>query len=113
MNLLHIGREENMERHAARWPFAGQVERASRPMGLTVEEYRSARPQAQVLVVDAMAQVPGGLIAALPRLRLIHSEGVAYDRIDLAAASFARGYDIIGENLRRLAAGEPLQNVVN
>jgi len=41
---------------------------------------------AQVMLVDAITRVDGELIAAMPNLRLIHSEGVAFDAIDIAAA---------------------------
>ncbi|MBR6429939.1 MAG: hypothetical protein IKS27_01875 [Oscillospiraceae bacterium] len=41
---------------------------------------------AQVLVVDAVTPVTASLLEAMPRLRLIHSQGVAFDRIDCAAA---------------------------
>ena len=47
-------------------------------------------PQAQVLLADAIAPVGAQLIAGLPRLRLIHSDGVGYNAIDLDAAR-ARG----------------------
>jgi phosphoglycerate dehydrogenase-like enzyme len=41
---------------------------------------------AQVLVVDAVTPVTASLLEAMPRLRLIHSQGVAFDRIDCTAA---------------------------
>lgn len=41
---------------------------------------------AQVLFVDAISPVPAELIAQLPQLRLIHSEGVAFNAIDCDAA---------------------------
>ena len=43
--------------------------------------------------MDAIAPVSGRLIEAMPHLRLIHSEGVAFDKIDLSAAR-ARGIDV-------------------
>ena len=39
-----------------------------------------------VLIVDAITTVSAELIARLPNLKLIHSQGVAFDRIDCAAA---------------------------
>lgn len=41
---------------------------------------------AEILFVDAIAPVDGALMDRLPRLKLIHSEGVAYNAIDLDAA---------------------------
>ena len=45
---------------------------------------------ADVLITDPMCPVDAGLIEAMPNLKLILSEGVGYDRIDLPAAA-ARG----------------------
>ena len=42
---------------------------------------------AEVIVADAIAVVSRNLIQGMPRLRMIHSEGVAYDKIDRAAAA--------------------------
>jgi phosphoglycerate dehydrogenase-like enzyme len=42
---------------------------------------------ADIILADAIAPVSRALIEALPGLRMIHSEGVAYDKIDLSAAS--------------------------
>lgn len=46
----------------------------------------TADKEAEVLVVDAMAAVNQAMLAGLPRLRLIQSEGVGYQGVDLAAA---------------------------
>ena len=41
---------------------------------------------ADALLVDAVSRVPAELIRQMPRLKLIHSEGVAYNAIDCAEA---------------------------
>jgi lactate dehydrogenase-like 2-hydroxyacid dehydrogenase len=41
---------------------------------------------ADVILADAMQPVPGELILGMPKLLMIHSEGVGYDRIDLETA---------------------------
>ena len=43
-------------------------------------------PDAQVILADAIAPVGAELIHGLPRLQLIHSDGVGYNAIDLDAA---------------------------
>ncbi|NBI66504.1 hydroxyacid dehydrogenase [Pseudoflavonifractor sp. 60] len=43
-------------------------------------------PDAEVVFADAITRVDGETIAALPQLRMIHSEGVAYNAIDIQAA---------------------------
>jgi lactate dehydrogenase-like 2-hydroxyacid dehydrogenase len=45
--------------------------------------------QADVLVVDAIMKVGPEIIEAVPNLKLIHSQGVAYNGIDLQAAKNA------------------------
>ena len=86
MKILHIGREENMERYPAPVSLAQEIEAVSLPMGKEPEDYLQAMEEGQVIIADAMAEVPGELIRRMPNLRMIHSEGVAYNRIDLTAA---------------------------
>ena len=86
MKILHIGREENMERYPAPDYIAEEIETVSLPMGKRPEDYLDAMEEAQVIVADAMADVPGALIRKMPHLKMIHSEGVAYNRIDLKTA---------------------------
>ncbi len=83
MKILHIGREENMERYPAPDYIAEEIETVSLPMGKRPEDYLDAMEEAQVIVADAMADVPGALIRKMPHLKMIHSEGVAYNRIDM------------------------------
>lgn len=90
MKILHIGKAENMERYTPDVPAAKTARVAEMPMGHTAQEYAAAMPDAEVIVADAIAEVSGALIGELPQLKMIHSEGVAFNRIDVAAAS-ARG----------------------
>ena len=52
----------------------------------TNDDVVAAMPNAEVLLVDAIATVNGDLIERLPQLKLINSEGVGFDKIDLARA---------------------------
>lgn len=52
----------------------------------TEEEWLAAGADAEALFVTPITWVTGELIARMPNLKLIHSEGVGYDRIDLEAA---------------------------
>ena len=51
----------------------------------TLEAAR-ANPDTQVIFSDAITEVGEGIMELLPQLKLIHSEGVAFNRIDLEAA---------------------------
>lgn len=86
MKLLHIGKAGNIERFASPDSFLFELERIEAPIGLSAEEYIAAAPDAQFIIADAIGDVTGSLIEGLPDLRLIHSEGVAYNRIDLETA---------------------------
>ncbi len=48
------------------------------------DEVAATKPEA--LIVDAVTPVTASLIARLPELKIIHSQGVAYDKIDCGAA---------------------------
>ena len=50
------------------------------------EEWLSAGGDAEVLFVTPVTWVRESLIARMPNLKMIHSEGVGFDRIDLEAA---------------------------
>ena len=53
---------------------------------LRAKELLASGADAEVLFVDAITVVSAALMEHMPCLRLIHSEGVAFDRIDLSAA---------------------------
>lgn len=53
----------------------------------TTDDALAACPDADVILADAIATVDARLIDSLPSLRLICSEGVAYNGIDCAAAA--------------------------
>ena len=50
------------------------------------ERWLAAGGDAEALVAAPVTPVTEELIARMPHLKLIHSDGVGYDRIDLAAA---------------------------
>ena len=52
----------------------------------SAQEAAKANPDAQCLLVDAITPVGADLMDPLPQLKMIHSEGVAFNCIDLEAA---------------------------
>lgn len=72
--------------------FMPKLEQISNPelfftqRGSSVEEKCALCPDAEALLVDAISVVSGELIDRLPKLKLIHSGGVAYNGIDLETA---------------------------
>lgn len=57
------------------------------PRDATVKQAVDACPDAEVLFIDAISPATAELMDALPKLRMICSEGVAYDKIDCKAAA--------------------------
>lgn len=86
MKILHIGNVNNVENYTKKTPFTESAEVVNAPLGLTDEAYAGLAPDAEMIIVDAITEISEKLIEKLPDLKLIHSEGVAFNRIDLAAA---------------------------
>lgn len=86
MKVLHIGKKGNMERFSAEDSILYNMERVDMYMNQPIDEYLKAAGDADFLVVDAIGEVPGELIEKMPNLKLIHSEGVAFNKIDIETA---------------------------
>ena len=86
MKILHIGKQGNLQRFAAADGFLNSLDLVDLKPDLPVEEYLSQAGDADFIVADAIAAVPGALIRQMPNLLAIHSEGVAFNAIDLKAA---------------------------
>ena len=54
--------------------------------GYTEDELVEQVGDAECLVVDPVCTITSGMIARMPKLRLVHSEGVAFNNFDLDAA---------------------------
>ena len=83
MKVLHIGNEKNVENYTAKTPFTESVEVVNAPLGLTEDAYAQMAPDAEVIIVDAITEISEELMEKLPALKMIHSEGVAFNKIDL------------------------------
>jgi phosphoglycerate dehydrogenase-like enzyme len=56
------------------------------PRGTDDDTLAAGCADAQIILADAISPVSGYLMGRLEKLTLVHSEGVAYDKIDLATA---------------------------
>jgi phosphoglycerate dehydrogenase-like enzyme len=86
MKILVIGSRARYEKFSA-----GELDRRRDAVvfcdrGSRDEELLAAGQDAEIVLADAIAPVSGSLIKKMPHLKMIHSEGVAYDKIDLGAA---------------------------
>lgn len=86
MKILHIGKKGNMDRFTRMPDEVKAMELVDLPMNLPVSEYLNAAADADVIIADAIAPVQAELINAMPYLKMICSEGVAYNSFDIDAA---------------------------
>ena len=86
MKILILGDQARYEKYMPALPFIRQQELVFLDKSSSLSTVLAAAPDAEILFVDAITAVPAEWIHGLPRLKMIHSEGVAYDKIDLDAA---------------------------
>lgn len=77
---------ERYEKYMPVNAFTERCEKIYFPLSATNEEILAAAADADVFLADAIATVDRELIEGMPNLKLIHSEGVAYNLIDVTAA---------------------------
>ncbi len=87
MKVLHMGVAGNLQKYCGDDEYLSQIEIVDKPGDLADEEYLAAAADADVIVVDAVSAVPGSLMERMPNLKMVHSEGVAYNKIDVDAAT--------------------------
>lgn len=56
------------------------------PVDTPWEQVAAKAPETQIILADAIAEIDGAKMDALPGLKLIHSDGVGYNGIDTRAA---------------------------
>lgn len=87
MKVLTLSRKERYDRFAPKESPAYQAaELVFCDREGTEEEWLAAGSGAEALFVTPVTWVRESLIARMPNLKLIHSEGVGFDRIDLEVA---------------------------
>lgn len=90
MKLLVIGSQARVEKYLPDLPITREVETVVVERDASDEDILRIAADADFIMVDAITPVGARLIDGMPDLKLIHSEGVAYNAIDLDAAR-ARG----------------------
>jgi phosphoglycerate dehydrogenase-like enzyme len=86
MKILVIGNRDRYEKFSSE-----QLDKRGNALvfckrGSGDQELLAAARDAEIILADAIAPVSGNLIENMPNLKMIHSEGVAYDKIDIDAA---------------------------
>ena len=85
MKILILGAQERYEKYLPQLPFIRQQELVFWDKDTPQAQLLAHDADADILFVDAITPVTASLMAGMPKLKLVHSEGVAYDKIDLAA----------------------------
>ena len=86
MKVLVLSPKERYDRYARDLEAFRAAELVFCDREGTAEEWLEAGSDAEALVVTPVTPITEKLISAMPRLKMIHCEGVGYDRIDLEAA---------------------------
>lgn len=84
--LLVIGKEGRLAKYAPNPEKLKEYDIVYAPVGASDEELLAKGKDADFILVDAIGSVPGNVIRQMPDLKLIHSEGVGYQGVDMAAA---------------------------
>lgn len=86
MKVLAIGSEARTRKYLPDLAIAREVDLVCVKRGTPDDVLLSLAADADVIVADAISPVDDELISSMPNLKLIHSEGVAFNAIDVASA---------------------------
>ena len=109
MKLLVIGDEKRFQKYLPDLPIVKEVSTVVVPRGSADDEIASIAADADFIVADAVSPVSAHLMERMPNLKLVHSEGVAYNAIDVGAA---RGRGVIVCNNAGVNAGAVAEQAV-
>ena len=93
MKVLIWGNEERYQRDMPDYVAGSGLEPVFCPRQVELTTMFPEHANAELLFVDAISPVDGALMDRMPNLKMVHSEGVAYNAIDLQAAR-ERGTDL-------------------
>jgi len=85
-NIIVLGNRQRYELYMPDFVASLPINISYFPVNTPRDEIARAVPDATALLADAIAPVPADFIRALPKLKMIHSDGVGFNAIDVAAA---------------------------
>lgn len=106
MKILHLGKKGNVEKYLPHQEYLKGIELVDLPITASIEEILNKASDARYLIADAIAPVPGELIRKMPQLKMIHSEGVAYNFFDIEAAKECGVYVCNCKGMNAMAVAE-------
>ena len=99
MKVLIFGSQARYQAYQPDFVAQLPVEPVFCPIDQPLHEAAARHSDAQALFVDAITPVDRAMMELLPQLKLIHSEGVAFNRIDLEAARERGAFLYAGETI--------------
>ncbi len=106
MKALIIGDRQRYDKFNPHTEFSDHIEKVYVDITTPVEDYPKAALDADFASVDAITAFPEELMERMPNLKVIHSEGVAYNKIDVAAASRRGIYVCNNKGINAMAVAE-------
>ena len=85
--MLVIGSKERALGNLPDLPVARETEMVVVPRAASAEDILAAGADADFVLIDAITTFSADVMAQMPRLKMVHSEGVAYNAIDTAFAA--------------------------
>lgn len=92
LKVLIEGNKDRYDRYSAGVDTLSKVDMFFCERGSLAEDKYKICPDPDIMLVDAISTVPADVINMYKDLKMIHSEGVAYNGIDIAAAKKAGVY---------------------
>ncbi|MBP2637007.1 MAG: gyaR [Firmicutes bacterium] len=86
MKILVIGNEDRYKKYLPDPELVKRNRVIFCPCKASDEELVQAAQDADAIIIDAIAKLPGNVIRQMPNLKIIQSEGVGYNGIDCQAA---------------------------
>lgn len=106
MKILHLGKHGNVQKYLPSGLDKIDIELIDLPITEPVEEIIKLASGAEYIIADAIAPITDKLIKGLPHLKMIHSEGVAFNSYDIKAAKDAGVYVCNCKGMNAMAVAE-------
>ncbi len=87
MKILFLSKPEKVQKYTKDKSLLKKYEIAYAEIDASDDEIIKAGQGAEVIVADAIAKVSGKVIEGIPTLKMIHSEGVAFNSFDVETAT--------------------------
>ncbi len=106
MKILHIGKKGNVQRYTDPSERIEDHQLIDLPSDTPIPALLAQGADAEVIIVDAVTPLPAELIGAMANLKLIQSEGVAFNAIDIEAAAERGVFVCNGRGMNASAVAE-------